>query len=75
MAEKLRLKPEFMAAYKVQDLARMFSLPYVSSQGYDVAPKPKLRLRPKLLGGSTPLEQVEAYVSQSINELMSRVIV
>lgn len=75
MAEKLRLRRDVRDAEAVRELMERFTCPYVSSQGYEVAPKPKLRLKSKLLGGSTPLEQVKAYISQNIAELLGRTVV
>jgi hypothetical protein len=55
-------------AQRVNELLR-FTLPSVSTKGYESKPKPKL------VGGSATMNGVEAYKIKAVQELLKRTII
>lgn len=68
MVGKLRLRRDVRNAEAVRELMERFTVPYVSSQGYEVAPKPKPEDNHTVLGGGMCIHQV-------VRELLERTIV
>lgn len=70
MVGKLRLRRDVRNAEAVRELMERFTVPYVSSQGYEVAPpKPKpTQDNHTVLGGGMCIHQI-------VKELLERIIV